>query len=361
DNLRGHLRLEVQHRHRPWFAHDQHRLERVQSHYNAETEHTSLWPGKHTNARQDDPKQDGRRTNAGLGFVHQQNGQWQNACLEVDRQHDGRRQFRYHVEEESMSLRPDKSQWIVTSWVLSIKEDVYVANKRNLHGEPYGFVRFSNVRDVTKLTKALNAVCFGHYRVCARVARFDRHDAMVRRRLRTEKGSTKDGGEGSVREEENHRTGEGYAIPGAGGQLNIGNKAMHTYKDNEQATKVYKYRSTTDDVQWAQIGMVAMVINGEAIPVVQNRIADAGFKELVIIPMGDDKAGKGSGDIPEGFLHADSCTIDKDRLDYARVLIATPTMKIVKRVETLLVDGSMVEIQIIEEWGYSLGEDACFF
>ncbi|MCH96786.1 hypothetical protein A2U01_0017775 [Trifolium medium] len=109
-----------------------------------------------------------------------------------------------------MSLRPDKSQWIVTSWVLSIKEDVYVANKHNLHGEPYGFVRFSNVRDVTKLTKALDAVCFGHYRVCAIVARFDRHDAMVGRRLRTEKGNTKDGGEGFVREEENHRTREGY-------------------------------------------------------------------------------------------------------------------------------------------------------
>ncbi|MCI89679.1 sulfate transporter, partial [Trifolium medium] len=40
------------------------------------------------------------------------------------------------------------------------------------------------------------------------------------------------------------------------------------------------------DVLWAQNGVVATVINGEAIPVVKNRIADAGFPELAIIPMG---------------------------------------------------------------------------
>ncbi|MCI88082.1 hypothetical protein A2U01_0109368, partial [Trifolium medium] len=32
-----------------------------------------------------------------------------------------------------------------------------------------------------------------------------------------------------------------------------------------------------------------MVINGEAVPVVQNKITDAGFNELVLIPMGADK------------------------------------------------------------------------
>ncbi|MCI38106.1 hypothetical protein A2U01_0059334, partial [Trifolium medium] len=53
--------------------------------------------------------------------------------------------------------------------------DVYVAKKTNRYGEPYGFVRFSNVKNVTKMTKALNAVWFGHYRVRASVAIFDRH------------------------------------------------------------------------------------------------------------------------------------------------------------------------------------------
>jgi hypothetical protein len=58
-------------------------------------------------------------------------------------------------------------------------EEIYVARKRNKQGQPYGFVRFSNVRDVTKLAKALNAVCFGDFRVRARVARFDRNNAVV--------------------------------------------------------------------------------------------------------------------------------------------------------------------------------------
>jgi hypothetical protein len=34
---------------------------------------------------------------------------------------------------------------------------------------------------------------------------------------------------------------------------------------------------------------VANVINGDAIPVVQNRIIDAGFADVVITPMGADK------------------------------------------------------------------------
>ena len=58
--------------------------------------------------------------------------------------------------------------------VCGILEDVFVANNRNRNGEVYGFVRFAKVRDVDKLLKALNNVCFGQYCVCAVLARFDR-------------------------------------------------------------------------------------------------------------------------------------------------------------------------------------------
>jgi hypothetical protein len=58
-------------------------------------------------------------------------------------------------------------------------EDVYVAKKRNKYGEPYGFVKFSNVRDITKMTKALNVVWFGQFRVRASVAKFDRNNTGV--------------------------------------------------------------------------------------------------------------------------------------------------------------------------------------
>jgi hypothetical protein len=59
------------------------------------------------------------------------------------------------------------------------------------------------------------------------------------------------------------------------------------------------------------------------------------------------------------FLRADNYTAAKDRLDYARVLIATTAMAVIKKVENLMVDGSLVVVQIVEEWGYELGDDAC--
>jgi hypothetical protein len=59
------------------------------------------------------------------------------------------------------------------------------------------------------------------------------------------------------------------------------------------------------------------------------------------------------------FLRADNYTLDKDRLDFARVLIATSSLEVVKRVERLMVDDTIVEVQVIEEWGYDMGDDAC--
>jgi len=58
--------------------------------------------------------------------------------------------------------------------VCGILEDVFVVNNRNRNGELYGFVQFAKVRNVNKLLKALNNVCFGQYCVCVVPARFDR-------------------------------------------------------------------------------------------------------------------------------------------------------------------------------------------
>jgi hypothetical protein len=59
------------------------------------------------------------------------------------------------------------------------------------------------------------------------------------------------------------------------------------------------------------------------------------------------------------FLRADNYTTEKDRLDFARVLIATTSLEVIKRVERLLVDDTVVEVQVVEEWGYDMGDDAC--
>ncbi|GAU49838.1 hypothetical protein TSUD_408070 [Trifolium subterraneum] len=117
---------------------------------------------------------------------------------------------------------------------------------------------------------------------------------------------------------------------------------------------------------------------------------DAGFNELVLIPMGADKVRWDKNVLPYHrgawvrfygiplhawnveffklcvlecgrFLRADICSADKEKHDFAQVLIATSDLEIVKRVENVLVDETLVEIKILEEWGYALGEDTCLF
>ncbi|MCI49138.1 sulfate transporter, partial [Trifolium medium] len=62
-----------------------------------------------------------------------------------------------------------------------------------------------------------------------------------------------------------------------------------TILKNPSMKLVRMYRSTMDDLKWARKGAVSTVINGEAVPLVQQRIEDAGFTDLVITPLGADK------------------------------------------------------------------------
>jgi hypothetical protein len=72
--------------------------------------------------------------------------------------------------------------------------------------------------------------------------------------------------------------------------------AVKVVRSNEmveevESGKMYvpKYTSTEQDVSWDCKGLVVTVLNGEAIPLLQCRIFDAGFEKLNIIPMGADK------------------------------------------------------------------------
>jgi hypothetical protein len=76
--------------------------------------------------------------------------------------------------------------------VCDMLEEVVVPRKRNVYGEVYGFVRYSNVKDVTKLLKAVNAVCFGSFRVNAKVPRFDRTAVQLLEREEVFKEDTDD-------------------------------------------------------------------------------------------------------------------------------------------------------------------------
>ena len=170
-------------------------------------------------------------------------------------------------------------------------------------------------------------------------------------------------------------------------------------------------------MQWARGGL--SVINGEAILIVQSRIEDASVADLDVIPLGADRVFICSSsdvevstilegaseffanifsnilrwdknlvpfqrgawlrlyDIPlqawnenffklcildcGRFLRTDSCSVDRDMFDYARILIATPSLEVINCVKKLVVDGEVVEIKILEEWGFNMGEDVCLY
>ncbi|GAU42662.1 hypothetical protein TSUD_398680 [Trifolium subterraneum] len=59
------------------------------------------------------------------------------------------------------------------------------------------------------------------------------------------------------------------------------------------------------------------------------------------------------------YLRMDECTMERDRHDYARMLVATSSVEVLNLNANILVDEVMVEIKVIEEWGFNLGEDAC--
>lgn len=61
------------------------------------------------------------------------------------------------------------------------------------------------------------------------------------------------------------------------------------------------------------------------------------------------------------YLRADTFLLNRERFDFARVLISTSSLDVVNVTKQILVDGMLLEIKIIEEWGFSLGEDACLF
>ncbi|GAU51172.1 hypothetical protein TSUD_412070 [Trifolium subterraneum] len=341
--------------------------------------------------------------------------------------------------------------------VCGIMENVYVPRKYNVQGKRYGFVRYSNVRDVTKLLNAINEISFGQYRLWANVASFDKEYKRWRGwnerhgggrkivRTRHREGEFLQQGVGKLRVYEG--AGEGIKIGtvlvsmGSGKRkLGEGGEGVEAQKDSTvgdttgergvrgrerpmftgASTKlVRKYTSTCDDVKWARKGVVATVMNGEVVSMVQQRIEDAGFTNLVITPMGADKVFiycKSELDImctingarqffkfffsafvrwdkdilpfQRGawvrlygvplhawseiffklcvldcgrYLRTDSVSLDRDRFDYARVLIATHSLEVLNETVTVSVHGELCDIKIVEEWGLIIGEDACLF
>lgn len=238
--------------------------------------------------------------------------------------------------------------------------EVVVPSKCNASGERYGFVRFSNVRDICKLLKAVNSVWFGNFQIKAKVARFDKAaSAEVEKAIEEgggvivskecavkdgggvkpvvggalkqlegvklrRVGSTKDvdpylgvgdfskaaemakGGEG-VSKEARQESVVGVKVGEVTLNLNKGvRRGFEGVKCTQEASFfpgsqpvvvghpsiqkfIRKYSSHAEDLLWASQGVLANVINGEAIPIVQKRISDAGIEDVEIIPVGADR------------------------------------------------------------------------
>jgi hypothetical protein len=333
--------------------------------------------------------------------------------------------------------------------VCGILEDVFVSNNRNRNGDVYGFVRYAKVRDVDKLLKALNNVCFSQYCVRAVLARFDRKGLKKGDVVRKGEGvdgeegaqGVERGGEMGKKESEGEKRKNVRELKEGKGEMvsderrkGMKGEGVRSEEGKEEglvrrsagtdtlktiSKLVRKYGSIEEDRNWANNGLIGTMIGGESIPLIQSRVEDAGFKDIDIIPLGADKvfirslsdvnvleimgATKNFFDLifsslsvrnqavmpfqrgawirlygvplqawNENFfklcifdcgryLRADMCTLNKERCDYARVLISTSSLDVINASEQIIVDGVLVDIKIVEEWGFCLGDDACLY
>jgi len=223
--------------------------------------------------------------------------------------------------------------------VCGIMDNLFLPRKTNKHGHIYGFVRFANVRDAEKLLKALNNITFGQFCVWAKFARFDRKPleqveprgsegvrgvSVVRKKEELKKDcegdksehgvkNKEDGGDiehvrkderlGKVKVREEGGQGGGVGVrPRDKGLKGVQQHVVQkSFVANVQGSKaetnnnvtgcklVRSYKSKADDLLWARKGVIATILNGEVIPIIQTRIVDAGLHELDIIPVGADK------------------------------------------------------------------------
>jgi hypothetical protein len=161
---------------------------------------------------------------------------------------------------------------------------------------------------------------------------------------------------------------------------------------------------------------VATVSTGETLLSIQQRVEDAGFDTVEVIPMGGDRAFlhcRDNGNILQVFIdaadffglfltdvhrctskevryergawvriygtpvhawntnffklcvskcgrfvRADECTLDRGRIDFARILISTYSLEVLNKMMVLMVDGCNYNNKLVEKWGCNLGEDA---
>jgi len=186
-----------------------------------------------------------------------------------------------------------------------------------------------------------------------------------------------------------------------------------------EANVTRKFHSDNEDVVWASKGALAKVLNGDFIPIVQQKIIDVGFDNVRVVPRGGDNVilfcpGKedmmsvylaaadffncfftdmcawslAEDNVPERgvwlriygvplhvwhikflefissscgrMLKIDPCTTNLERLDFARILVSTKCLDTINAVENILIDDKHYNIKIVEEIEAGFSHDVYF-
>jgi len=130
------------------------------------------------------PRRHGSRSRSAAGYHNEQRrdddyvGRRENRDTEFEGREDqpGHSQYKRFVTFYFTNFSAQISNFYLRKGfeVCGMLEEVVVPSKQNVNREIFGFVRYSKVKDFGKLLKAVNVVCFVHFRVRAKVARFDR-------------------------------------------------------------------------------------------------------------------------------------------------------------------------------------------
>ena len=194
---------------------------------------------------------------------------------------------------------------------------------------------------------------------------------------------------------------------------------MEPVGDTEAEAKVTcKFMQLQEDIAWASKSTLAKLKNDYCLSFVQQSFLDVGFDDFRLISLGGDNVLLHPGvvgDVVELFstaadlignfwedcrpwtketivnyergawvrcygvpiqawnnifflelaatqgllLKIDDFTINKDRMDYARLLVATPLLKEINVIEEVWIDGKKFPIRIIEDIKFGFAKDAC--
>jgi hypothetical protein len=198
----------------------------------------------------------------------------------------------------------------------------------------------------------------------------------------------------------------------------MGSKENVVKRKESEGVTSWKYLPLQEDLIWASQCYIAKLKTDYNVVGIQQALSDAGFMEFRIITLGGDNVllhprGKGKSEpiLPAAYdllnnffidfkpwsredeincvrgawvrcygvpivawnsiffaelaetqgnlLMIDEVTINKDRMDFARILITTSSLKEINTTVKVLIDNKDFYIRLVEDWGHGFANDVC--